>query len=263
EHLEPVPIRELRSEQLFGVEGGRRGADRRMGQGARPLFDPRQCDRAGVRRDRNGREHAPRRARENHRRHPRRAPREARRDRARRAVPARERLHERPHPRDRRRPADLTDRTESRTSLVLMLKAPERSKRRLAARLGDAVAAEAARRLAACAVEDLAAWPGRSWLAPAAPGDLDWLGDAATGHSIVLQGEGNLGARIERVAATLRRQGLDAQIFIGIDCPELDAAYLARAAAALETHDFVLGPATDGGVVLMGARRAWPPLEPL
>lgn len=157
----------------------------------------------------------------------------------------------------------MTDRTESRTSLVLMLKAPERSKRRLAARLGDAVAAEAARRLAACAVEDLAAWPGRSWLAPAAPGDLDWLGDAATGHSIVLQGEGNLGARIERVAATLRRQGLDAQIFIGIDCPELDAAYLARAAAALETHDFVLGPATDGGVVLMGARRAWPPLEPL
>ena len=157
----------------------------------------------------------------------------------------------------------MTNRNAARTSLVLMLKAPERSKRRLAAKLGDALAAEAARRLAACAVEDLAAWPGPSWLAPAEPGDLDWLGDAATDHSIVLQGEGNLGARIARVAATLRHQGLDAQIFIGIDSPELDVGYLERAAAALEAHDFVLGPATDGGVVLMGARRAWPPLEPL
>lgn len=144
-----------------------------------------------------------------------------------------------------------------------MLKAPERSKRRLAARLGDAAAAEAARRLAACAVEDLAAWPGPTRLAPEAPGDLDWLGDAAAGLAIVPQGDGNLGARIARVAAALRAQNLEMQIFIGIDCPELDAAYLERAAAALDEHDFVLGPADDGGVVLMGARRAWPPLEPL
>jgi len=144
-----------------------------------------------------------------------------------------------------------------------MLKAPERSKRRLAARLGDAVAAETARRLAACALEDLAAWPGPTWLAPAEPGDLDWLGGAAAGHSIVPQGGGNLGARIACVAAALHDRQHDAQIFIGIDCPELDAAYLDDAAAALEAHDVVLGPATDGGVVLMGARGAWPPLEPL
>ena len=35
----------------------------------------------------------------------------------------------------------------------------------------------------------------------------------------------------------------------------LNAAYLAQAAAALATHDAVLGPAEDGGYVLVGARR--------
>ncbi len=36
-----------------------------------------------------------------------------------------------------------------------------------------------------------------------------------------------------------------------------------QAAADLIHHDVVLGPATDGGVVLMGARRAWPALVDL
>jgi len=144
-----------------------------------------------------------------------------------------------------------------------MLKAPERSKRRLASTLGEAAAAETARRLAACAVEDLAAWPGPAWLAPAEQGDIDWLGDAASGLSIVPQGEGNLGARIARVSSAVRRLGFASQIFVGIDCPELDRAYLEGAAAALDEHDVVLGPAIDGGVVLMGTRGEWPPLEPL
>jgi uncharacterized protein len=157
----------------------------------------------------------------------------------------------------------LTERHARSTSLVLMLKAPARSKRRLAAGLGDAAAAEAARRLAACALEDLAAWPGPTWLAPADPGDLDWLGDTAARHAVVQQGKGNLGARIGRVSETLRERGFDAQIFVGIDCPHLDADYLERAADMLAGHDVVLGPASDGGVVLMGTRVRWPALEPL
>ncbi len=143
-----------------------------------------------------------------------------------------------------------------------MLKAPQRSKRRLAAKLGDAAAAEAARRLAACALEDLAAWPGPAWLAPTSLDDLDEIGGNA-GHGVLLQGEGNLGARIARVAKTLHRRGFGEQIFIGIDCPALDGGYLLRAADALRDYDVVLGPADDGGVVLMGTRRAWPALEAL
>lgn len=156
----------------------------------------------------------------------------------------------------------MTDRNASRTALVLMLKAPERSKRRLVPRLGAAAATAAARRLAACALEDLAGWPGPTWVAHAEQADVDGLG-AALGGSLVPQGEGNLGARIARVEAALRGQGLARQIFVGIDCPELDGAYLERAAAALDEHDVVLGPAADGGVVLMGTGRPWPPLEAL
>ncbi|MBT4522275.1 MAG: glycosyltransferase [Halieaceae bacterium] len=47
-------------------------------------------------------------------------------------------------------------------------------------------------------------------------------------------------------------------ILVGSDCPQIDAAYLAQAVAVLEDHSLVLGPATDGGYVLIGARDIWP-----
>src|SRR5690606_15127062 len=94
-------------------------------------------------------------------------------------------------------------------------------------------------------------------------GDVDGLETAAERHGVVLQGEGNLGARIAHVSGVLRERGFARQIFIGIDCPKLDETYLRSAADALDRHDVVLGPAADGGVVLMGSRRPGPPLEPL
>lgn len=44
-------------------------------------------------------------------------------------------------------------------------------------------------------------------------------------------------------------------VLVGSDCPGIDPGYLARAVAALDGADIVLGPATDGGYVLIGARR--------
>lgn len=144
--------------------------------------------------------------------------------------------------------------------LVLMFKAPERSKRRLAAAIGP-LASIAAEHLCRCALEDVAAWPGPVCFAPADDADGEWLAER-TGRSgaIVLQRRGNLGERINHVNGVLRSQGFARQIFIGIDCPELDSRYLGEAAAALDDHDAVFGPAQDGGVVLMGARREWPDL---
>lgn len=51
-------------------------------------------------------------------------------------------------------------------------------------------------------------------------------------------------------------------ILIGSDCAELDGAYLQRAAASLNIDDVpvVLGPAADGGYVLIGATRVDPGL---
>ena len=44
-------------------------------------------------------------------------------------------------------------------------------------------------------------------------------------------------------------------ILIGTDCPGLDGGYLCQAIERLAAHDVVLGPAEDGGYVLIGWRR--------
>ena len=59
-----------------------------------------------------------------------------------------------------------------------------------------------------------------------------------------------MGAAVERALARDERA-----IVTGTDCPGLDAARIAQAAHALETHDVAIIPATDGGYVLIGFRR--------
>jgi hypothetical protein len=144
--------------------------------------------------------------------------------------------------------------------VVLMMKSAERSKRRLAEHIGAQRATQAALRLLDCACEDLAAWPGPVCVAPSA---ADEHIDAPPAAVVVVQHGGNLGERINHVNDELVRRGFEQQLFIGIDCPSLDIAYLERAAAALGDCEAVLGPAADGGVVLMGVRGRWPPLAAL
>lgn len=43
-------------------------------------------------------------------------------------------------------------------------------------------------------------------------------------------------------------------IIVGSDCPGIDPSYLRQAVAALQSASVVVGPATDGGYVLIGAR---------
>jgi rSAM/selenodomain-associated transferase 1 len=68
------------------------------------------------------------------------------------------------------------------------------------------------------------------------------------------QGEGDLGARLERIL----RQGLarhPAALALGADSPGLPAAFLAQAVELLSTHDAVVGPTDDGGYYLLGVTR--------
>ena len=77
--------------------------------------------------------------------------------------------------------------------------------------------------------------------------------------SLTTQADGDLGQRMYKAL----RSGLAAYarvLLVGSDCPQIDPLYLDRAANALTTHDLVLGPATDGGYVLIGARRVDPAL---
>ena len=53
-------------------------------------------------------------------------------------------------------------------------------------------------------------------------------------------------------------QSFDKVIIVGSDCPTVDKAYLADAINALDSNDLVLGPAEDGGYVLLGASKVKP-----
>ncbi len=73
------------------------------------------------------------------------------------------------------------------------------------------------------------------------------------------QGSGDLGQRLSAAAARVIAAGENV-LLIGTDCPALDGALLAAAAAHLETHDAVLHRAEDGGYVLLGLKRFDPSL---
>ena len=62
------------------------------------------------------------------------------------------------------------------------------------------------------------------------------------------QGPGDLGARMRRTAA--RHPG--PALIVGTDVPGLEPRHLRTAVAALRRHDFVFGPAADGGYWLAG-----------
>ena len=65
------------------------------------------------------------------------------------------------------------------------------------------------------------------------------------------------GARLSGAMQQAFASGYEQLVVIGNDCPQLDAALLRRALAALAQTGAVLGPATDGGVYLLGVARAY------
>lgn len=71
----------------------------------------------------------------------------------------------------------------------------------------------------------------------------------------VPQGEGDLGQRLRRAVQEAFDAGVARVVFIGTDCPALTPASLLSAFDALDGHDLVIGPATDGGYYLLGLRQ--------
>jgi len=142
--------------------------------------------------------------------------------------------------------------------------APGSGKQRIATTIGPELTLELATHLLHTTLEDAANWPGPVVIAPAAQADRGWAEALMTGkHRVCPQPDGNLGERLNAVDRTIRSTGTEHLIYIGSDAPLLDLAYFQQARAALQTHDIVLGAAEDGGVVLMGARCAWPELARL
>jgi rSAM/selenodomain-associated transferase 1 len=81
----------------------------------------------------------------------------------------------------------------------------------------------------------------------------------SAGVALTEQGDGDLGARMERALSRALEQ-YQRVVLIGTDAPLLDAQVLRSAAAALHEHDVVIAPASDGGYVLIGLARRAPEL---
>lgn len=89
-----------------------------------------------------------------------------------------------------------------------------------------------------------------SSLAPLDPADLDKLGRFV----YVRQAEGDLGARFEDGFDKMFENGPRKVVVIGIDCMGLTKEVLAKAFAALDENDVVIGPTDDGGYYLIGIK---------
>lgn len=73
--------------------------------------------------------------------------------------------------------------------------------------------------------------------------------------SKTVQIQGDLGQKMYAAFQESFQQGYQKVVIIGSDCYELNTAILEQAFVALEQHDFVIGPAQDGGYYLLGMRQ--------
>lgn len=80
------------------------------------------------------------------------------------------------------------------------------------------------------------------------------------GVALLPQGEGDLGARMERTLARLLRDGHEAAVLVGSDSPDLPLWLIEAAFTALREAETVTVPAGDGGYVLIGESRHRPEL---
>ncbi|MEO7151433.1 MAG: TIGR04282 family arsenosugar biosynthesis glycosyltransferase, partial [Burkholderiaceae bacterium] len=149
-------------------------------------------------------------------------------------------------------------------TVIVFAKAPQPglAKTRLIPALGAQGAADLAARLLTHAVEAaVEAGLGAVELCCTPDADDPVFEALARRHGLerTLQGDGDLGARMHRALARALHRA-PAALLIGTDAPDLDAAFLRQAAAALAAHPAVFGPALDGGYALVGLTRPAPAL---
>ena len=87
-----------------------------------------------------------------------------------------------------------------------------------------------------------------------AVGEREGLDDPLwSGFDVMHTGDGDLGTRQAHVYKALLAD-YERVILIGADAPQISPEILDEAVAALDQHDFVIGPAQDGGYYLFGGR---------
>jgi len=149
--------------------------------------------------------------------------------------------------------------------VIVFARAPEpgKVKTRLIPVLGEGGAAALHRRLVAHslrAARDATLGPVELWCDPDTRDTFFFDCEREFGVSLHAQGEGDLGARMERALGAALTRAARA-ILVGSDIPGLSAQYLRDAERMLLAgNDAVIGPAEDGGYVLIGVSRCDPRL---
>lgn len=138
---------------------------------------------------------------------------------------------------------------------------PGRVKTRLIPRLGETAAADLHQRMLQRTVAQAVAGaicPVQLWCSPTTEHAL-FAGLAEdTGITLYQQASGSLGERMLH-AADIALTSARYVILTGTDCPGLDSVYLGTALRKLaDGCDAVLGPAEDGGYVLLGLKKSEP-----
>ena len=86
------------------------------------------------------------------------------------------------------------------------------------------------------------------------------LVDLSLQSPIFRQQGSDLGQRM-KAAVVAARSRSDGVILLGTDCPSVDSDYLESALGLLSAGtQLIIGPAEDGGYVLLGVRECWPAL---
>ncbi len=156
------------------------------------------------------------------------------------------------------------ERGGARARLLIFAKAPRAGtvKTRLARSVGASEAAAVYRRLGRMVVDNVASSAAESTICYDPPDSLhemrDWLGPVDPARCWP-QGEGDLGARLERSIDRAFRSAARV-VVVGADAPALDAAAVDRALTALDSADLALGPTPDGGYYLIGLKEPRPEL---
>ncbi|MGS2717508.1 TIGR04282 family arsenosugar biosynthesis glycosyltransferase [Eionea flava] len=77
---------------------------------------------------------------------------------------------------------------------------------------------------------------------------------------IYAQAQGDLGQRMHFATEHALRAGATGVVVVGTDCPFISPEYIKKAIQALKQSDVVIGPASDGGYVLIGIKQSQPAL---
>ncbi len=141
-----------------------------------------------------------------------------------------------------------------KNKLIVFVKAPRPGevKTRLATSIGAEAACEAYRKLVAGLLAKLTSLDGVELRFAPDDAEAEIRPWSRTGWQLAPQGGGDLGMRLQVAFESALHLGAKHVVVIGSDCPDVTAADIQRAWEALQSHDVVIGPASDGGYWLIG-----------